>query len=334
MSKSIIEPPGLWLPKHRVIEARDPIVMRIRMEGSFRLRTHNGRGRTFNESAEIPNLITDAILDAFGTGKQQITDIRVGTGNNAPSASDTALQTQVAASSSTQATSGGSNVGADRYCWASITRRFSPPGSNLNLQEVGAWAGDTMWSRALVVDGSGNPVSFPWGSDEILDVTYTFRLYPPLVDWEETVNIAGVARDVVLRPANVDGWNVRADNSTGTPGGGPAFAGFVAAGSDGAGNAYSGALGAITDFPSTPISGAHSRTLGPYTNGSFTRGATLTFGTGQGNGNIRCVTFSTYQSNFNVGQHPWQFSMDPVLTKTNAQSLQLYVQTSWGRHTP
>jgi hypothetical protein len=178
----------------------------------------------------------------------------------------------------------------------------------------------------LIVDGGGSPTTFVWDADEILDATYTFRLYPNLVDWTDSVLIAGVTRDVVLRTANVDQWDC---NETG-----PIYGGYIAAGdSSNAATAYSGALAAVTEFPSGQL-GFASRSLASYVTGSFARGATLTFGTTQANGNVQSVIFRTTSHAFGIGLNMFQFSMDPVITKTNVQVLSLYVETSWARFTP
>ncbi len=82
----------------------------------------------------------------------------VGSGNAAPAETDTALQAR-ASTSNINVQSNNSNV-SPRYGWRRRTFRFAAGAAAGNLSEVGVgWTTTAVFSRALILDGSGNPTT-------------------------------------------------------------------------------------------------------------------------------------------------------------------------------
>src|SRR5690606_11105005 len=124
------------------------------------------------------NLITDIGLNSIVNNGWK-NWCHVGTGTNTPIEADSSLQTPVA-STSAKSNSVVSNAGAPSYySQASIDYTF-PVGAG-TYTEVGvsnkAHTDGTqlMFSRARIVDGSGNPTSITVLADEFLVVPYRIR---------------------------------------------------------------------------------------------------------------------------------------------------------------
>ena len=163
-----------------------------------------------------------------------------------PSSGDTGLYGWTAGTSDIVASTWGAQGTAPWYKFDQRTYRFpSGPGiGNQNLSEAGVgWdvvSGANLTSRALIVNPSGVPVTITPDADEILDMTYQLRYYPPLTDVEGTVALNGVNYDTVLRAANVSA----------SPGDGGIGSAFSKIGGINDWDAYDGALGAINQGPS------------------------------------------------------------------------------------
>lgn len=128
------------------------------------------------------NLILDAGLNRMGdTTSAWVNYCHVGTDNTVPTVSDTGLGGWVA--SKTFTTSAYSAKGsAPYYGYKNYSYRFGQGVAAGNLSEVSVgWSAtnDSMYSRALIVDGAGDPTTITVLSDEYLDVFYELRCYPP-----------------------------------------------------------------------------------------------------------------------------------------------------------
>lgn len=323
------ESPHIWTRRPKIIEPRSELILpSMRVAGEYTLRSINRfSGKVVRELGPFSNLITNAGLDAVA-GLARVTGLRVGTGNIPPAFSDTALVAQVAASTSLQSSSFAQNQTADKYHRATRTYRFVAPGVSHNIQEVGAFGdNDLMWSRALVVDGSGSPTSFSWGADEILDVTYTLRRYPPLIDLETTMTVNSTTYDVVCRAANADqwGWLSQSDIALGAA---------LAAGDSGNGSqAFSGPIGTIDSVPSGILGNSTSRSDFEYTGGNFYRDGQVIWGTASANGSISSFRIGYMPRNFNLPDFEYQVGIvgGGPLVKTNTQTLALNWRIAWAR---
>lgn len=323
------ESPHIWTRRPKIIETRNELILPgMRLAGEYTLRSINRfSGKVVREIGPFSNLITNAGLDAVA-GSMFIDGLRVGTGNIPPTFSDTGLVAQVAASTSLQSSSYALNQTADKYYRATRTYRFGAPGVSHNIQEVGAFDGDVMWSRALVVDGDGNPTSFSWGADEILDVTYTLRRYPPLTDLETTMTVNSTTYDVVCRAADAANWGWLSESNI-------ALGATLAEGNGGSGSqVFSGAIGTIDGTPTGQMLGSStSRSNFAYTSGNFYRDGQVIWGPTSGNGNINSFLIGYMPMSFRLPDYRFQVGIvgGGPLVKTNAQTLALNWRVTWAR---
>ena len=264
------------------------------------------------------NLITDNGLELYGSSSTYLQYCQVGTGSTTPANGDTALAARVAGTSTQQATSQGCQADAPYFTWRSRTYRFAEGVAAGNLAEVGMGAASTgnLFSRALILDNMGDPTTITVLADEVLDVTYEFRVYPPTTDWTGTVTLDSVEYDVTGRASGVTNLSYWGISSTGESN----IASISAA--------YNGAIGAITALPAGSSDNTTSVSTASYSAASLRRDATLTWGLNDGNlaGGITAV-----RAKFGVGTY--QFGFDPAIPKDGTKVLQLTVRNSWTRKT-
>jgi hypothetical protein len=296
------------------------------MAGYYRLVATNAKTGKQRVLADwFPNLITDAGLNYLGSRTDDNLDYcQVGSGSTAPTNADTGLAAFVAETNTTQAQSNGAQASPPYYGWRRVTKRFGEGVAAGNLTEVGMCAdplanGISLFSRALILDGGGNPTTVTVLANEFLDVTYELRLYPPLTDVVSTVNDGSTAYTVTTRAAMVT------NSDWGMVGYGiyPTFGGFM----DG-GAAYDGAIGAITSSPSGVNDRHISLSVDGYSNNSLERTGSYYFGLNDANFNIQSFRWEIYGGGW------YQCQFDPVIPKDNTKDLTIGVKVSWGRYVP
>jgi hypothetical protein len=270
-----------------------------------------------------PNLITNGGLERWGTGTP-IVYCAVGNGTSTPQVTDSTLGANFVAQHNSVPSGGpGIRGSAPYYGYVTYVYRFTPPGTNKNISEIGVgWgtSGTNLWSRSLIKDINGTPVTITWLAAETLDVTYQARVYPFLNDVSYSTTLAGVTHTGVIRAALVttsNDWqfynavmqfNKRADNTGGGLRG------------------HNGSLGAITAGPGGTWFDFTTTTVPAYSALSYKRTATVTAGPTVGNlsGGISCLYGMT------VGA--WQMSVSPAIAKIADWTLTLNVETcTWGR---
>ena len=190
-----------------------------------------------------------------------------------------------------------------------------------NLSEVGVGiqaATGGLFSRALILDGNGDPTTITVLDDEYLYVTYEIRRYVSIVDVTGTVVLRGVTHDYVSRPANIAStpWKVpwRANdryNFTWD-------------------RVYDGTIGSISNQPSGNYSDAYgsgsSVVPSGYQTGDYYLDWTFTISIAQGN-------LNNYISAMRIlmADGSYQFSFSPDIEKTSDDQLTLTFRISWGR---
>ena len=158
----------------------------------------------------FPNLITDSGLDSLATSGWK-TYCHVGTGTLTPSTSDSSLQTPIA-STAARSNVVNTNAGAPSYYSQSSVDYTFPVGAG-TYTEVGVSnkahtdGTQVLFSRALIVDGGGNPTSITVLADEYLVVTYRIRMYPPLGDSTGSIGIGSDSHNYTIRARRVDNFN-------------------------------------------------------------------------------------------------------------------------------
>jgi hypothetical protein len=176
----------------------------------------------------------------------------------------------------------------------------------------------SLWSRALIVDEFNVPTTISVLSDEVLDVTYELRLYPPLVDGgPATISISGTNYDVTWRAADVDGFNWHYYIGS--------TASFTQQSNTHA--VYNGLMN--VDITGTPSGQGTSQSMGnvAYSNNSLQRDGSVSYNLNDGNlsGGIKsCVTYTTLGA--------FQFEFNNPIPKDNTKTLTLTHRISWSRY--
>jgi hypothetical protein len=312
----------ILIPKYRDVIA-DAKAPRVGLRGWYKLEAVglDGRKRLL---AEFPNLITTNGANMLGTGAGWDSYCSVGSGNNPPALTDTALQTLVATTSSTNFVNHTNTTSSPPYFGNyTVQYAFAIGAAAGNLSEVGigsASNGTSLFSRALILDGGGNPTTITVLSSEALYVTYSINQYVPLTDVTGSVVIAGVTYNYTIRAANAtsSAWSIYG----GDAGGIELY------------TSYNGSIGAITSSPSGTSGSYSSIANNSYSTGSFTLSGAVTIGLTQSNlsgGISACyVVFGT--SRGCRGQY--QIGLSPAIPKDSSHVLTLNFSTSWTINSP
>lgn len=277
----------------------------------------------------FPNLITNQGLDRLGVGAT-ILYCSVGSGNSTPVAASTGLDSKIGSSVYRNNTiNRGALATAPYYGW--VRQSYSFPVNTVvgNLSEVGiGWANGTnnnsLFSRSLIKDESGNPITLSIVADDLLTITYELRLYPTLTDTVGTIDTGLGTHTYILRAANVTkGYYWNGD-----------YGEYSAMGYSSNAKTYPTDIGDVFNQPS----GTESGYLGyveqqakPYTAGNYYRDVAFSFGVNSANhaAGIRSLAWLS-----NSGLGACQIQFDPPIPKTNLQRFDLTLRVSWGRYTP
>lgn len=202
----------IWIPKKEIVV---PIGQAsFGMKGFFRFqvwRPDIQLNRARIDTGWMANTILNSGRNVMSTEANWLTHCHVGTNSTAPTQSDTQLLGFIAATNTIVDTTSGTQTTMPYYGWKRKTFRFGvgagQGGQNLSEAGVG-WgsSGSTLISRALIVDPDTQlPTTVTPLADEILDVTYELRYYPPLTDSTNSVTLNGVNYDTTTRAAEVTG---------------------------------------------------------------------------------------------------------------------------------
>lgn len=293
------------------------VVAPCRVGGFYRLRVFKSDGDLKSEVGFFENLMLDNGLEIVADELSYMNLCFVGSDSTPPAVSDTQLGSLVGTSSAISDTQSGNNSVSPYYTYRINTYRFAQGDAAGNLAEVGVGKASTnLLSRSLIKDGMGNPTTITVLSDEVLEVTYEFRIYPNETDATGTVTISGSGdHDYTMRPALVTNgawWRLI---STGTP-----------ANESGQWVVYDGAIGGVTGSPSGASELLSQAGGEPYSAGSKTMEFKNTAGLDDGNfaGGIKSVRAS-------CGWGTWQVEFTPAIPKDSMKILTLTLSHSWAR---
>ncbi len=299
--------------------------------GFFKLEVFDAKtGRKTKQTPWFKNLITNTGLNQMAThlsttSLAPFSYCHVGTGSAAPSFSDTALSTWVAASSSVTGISGGAQSSTPYYIH--IRRRFNFGEGDAAgiLAEVGigpSSSNETLTSRALIVDELGDPTTIQILSNEFLRVTYEFRIYIPTTDLSDSLTIDGIATDWVARALAVTTYTTLA-NASGWGFNGARVANIAPRVAD-------DDIGDLDDpysaMPSVtvPVAGW---TVDAYVTDSHEVTASFLVDLEAAND----MTIRVFR--FRLGWGSWQISFDPGIAKDNTIRITFNVKHTWSRRT-
>ena len=259
----------------------------IGLEGIFNFKLTNTKTGEVREY-EFKNLVLNSGIDYYMTSSNSfISGCILGSSSVPPVATDTTITNILGTSTTFQASgAGGSNTTVlpyyTSYYW---TYRFIEGVATGNIAQVAITYGSVnaanntytgLFSKALVKDGNGTPITITKLADEVLDVTYTLRMYAPELDVTGTTTISGVNYDYIVRAANAGSWSL----------------GSGAASSVHTAKAYTGTIGTQLGTPSGSSGDAVTKTFDTYVVGTHTRTATIFWDLNNGNlsGGIRSVS--------------------------------------------
>ena len=302
--------------------AANRIIHQIKYAGRYQIKKYT-RGILVYESPWFDNLITDAGLDAMGTGF----GVRcyAGDGTAAPAHSDTGLSGTVLGSVTSSIYSVGPVLTAEPY-YVEYANSFPFAfGSVVGaVSEVAIGNGTPtptfLFSRSLARDEFGAVTSVVFTASDQLVVNYSARVYVPTEDVTSTVLVNGVYHDALTRAADlgrsptVDSWTLSLGSAIST----------VPAGVFSCLTLYAGGIAAsVLDVPLSPIAYTSEIIQAAYTPGSLTRTAKAIFIPSSGSGDVRSL-----KSVFKNGG-VFQTEIDPPITKTNRQTVEIDFTCSW-----
>lgn len=311
----------ILLRSKKILEPnREFILPACGLRGFYKMEAVGPDGRRRLLADWFPNLITNVGLESIGVGDIYLQRCAVGSGNTAPSNSDTALVSLIGSTLTVTSNNQSAQSSPPYFGTQTITYRFPAGTATGNLAEVGIGSTVTnLFSRALILDGGGSPTTITVLSSEALDVTYQLQLHSPTVDVTGSVTITGVATAYTLRAANSTNATSWAPNASSDGGGvrNPAV--------------YNGVIGAVTTIPSGASAGGGVLTPAAYSGGSHQRDGTIAYGLTDGNvaGGISAATFSGGIATGSLGA--FQLGFSPTIPKDNTKVLSLTYRHSWAR---
>jgi hypothetical protein len=277
----------------------------------------------------------------FSSRALGLTILNVGTGDTAPSPTDTSLENYLA-----EVTGGDAvreHVQESGIAYGHIDRDFlfDFGEANGNLRELGLEFGsssDVLFSRALFTDINGDPITIEKTSEDQLRVTYRLTYAVPMVEDSEVVDVtvdgSPVSTTIKTRPQRVNRSIVGASTSARAIALGPGQNGWNAGiniqvypdntppGSFVTDNGPASAVNTVTVNSPTVSGFDHGESDGVWW---YTR--VLTIPTGSGNvsgGEIGAMTFNLGSGSGGTSiDHPFLCLFDPKIPKDNTRRIVL-----------
>ena len=276
--------------------------------------------QTKNKKLVFKNLIVDAGLDRLGTNSfDDCTGYcAVGTSGTTPTVSDTNLGTSLAGVARNQIVFGNSSGTPVWYSFNRYSYVF-PVGAIVgDVREIGFFSalGGTMFSRSLIKDSEGQPITLTILDDEQLFVTYEVRKYVPTTStgtFNLKINGTDTSFNYTLKAAEVDT----------TTSGGYWYAPNSLAALASATFYEDNTLGDITGVPTGATSSSGTATVDAYTSGSFSS-------------TINCIAEPNV-ANFTTGigaiylSNGFQVSFGTQISKNSDRRLVIPIKITWGR---
>lgn len=196
------------------------IVMQTKagVKGHYNLKVIDSRNGQLRYETEFDNLITNSGLDKLCS--DPVSDFfnycAVGTGTTAPEVTNTTLAAQVGSRQSDSSLTPSNSGGSPWWNKLAVTYIFNTAGSRgidgVALAEVGIFpsgSGAEMHSRALILDGAGNPTTITLLDYEVLVVSYSLQWYYDESDHTGVISIGGEDYNYTARISQLgdSSWN-------------------------------------------------------------------------------------------------------------------------------
>lgn len=289
--------PALNIPQTRVA---------CEFELHLKDRNHNTR-----QIVNFTNLITDAGLDMIGTNTSDayLGVCRLGSGSGTPAFTDTVLGNQIASANRISSTYGGSDT-APVHSWGRYKYSFAPGSATGNISEIGISNSGTatlpLFSRALIKDALGNPITLTILADDYLDVFYTVRIYTsPDVTSFSVVDGANTITGTIQALGTGTGIQHRADRI---------YYNSRSVYFHNSANVY---IYSVNSTKTDYVNGSYSLT-------SLVKALPASFSSTD----IKQIIINNPYN----GVYTYSIVFDTPLTKLNTQSLTITIKQSWGRY--
>ena len=326
--------------------------LKVSFRGFFTVDLIDAKSGLIKRHLEFENLITDAGLNALGTGTSIGTLINgfmgCGTNATAPAVSDTTLGAEIAPTATHRSNSVG-GIGdvvasgpAFAYWSRKITRLFVEAQANGNLTELGMFqtsGASTMWCRQLFKDGAGVPTVIVKTVADQLRVTYEVRVYIPADATISPLVISGANYDVTTRAIDINDDYVWGANFVGSQGGMLVhFSGnsMVAGGINYCLTVDNDVLVSPTGTLAGASAACSSIVGSGYVSGNFWRDITTIWEPAVGNhaGGIGSLVSCLALPNGtpNLGSMHFQQKFAPKMPKDNTKRFTFVNRLSWGRY--
>lgn len=303
----------MQLEAHSKVGARFKLVVRKSSDDSISRETE-----WFN------NIVLDTGLARMSVGTW-IDRCCVGTGNSTPVATQTALDSFLASTTSKQNSSAGiQTTTMPYYRYALVTWRFGQGVAAGNISEVGlGWGSANMWNRALIKDINGNPTTITVLSDEYLDVYSEIREYPAL-SWSGSFNLLDKTGAVISTHTVEGSPYISGAANYFTKIGAAYFYAYTGVKNDSLTVSPSGSLGQVTTLALTYPTPTSMQIVA-------TIALSLLVGTHQSFA-INNI-YGLLGIAGGVGGN-YKFQISPAITKTSTQIMTYTFLLSWGRYEP
>jgi hypothetical protein len=307
--------------------------IQTKIAGKYKLAIKRGDD-IIEETPWFHNTILDQGLDRMGAtaAATVISSAQVGTGNTPPSTTQTSLTTFLAGvDSGSPYPSSTTNSGSPNYqslkTWIFTFTQGAVVGT---IAEVGVgWAstGSTLFSRELIRDGGGSPITLSLTAIDQLIIYYELTFTPTITDGSGSVVLNSITYNYSSRILRVASFASAVFSVLGQR---LAFVDTVDTYQSGA------SLAAITaNFPNgTAISNGSqsSITTGSYTTGNYYLNKSIFWDVGRANhaGGIGALFISLSGGSGGPDIY-YQIVFATPIPKTNVQQLTLVIRFSWAR---
>jgi hypothetical protein len=301
----------------------------VQVGAKFKLVVHKGDGKPVRETSWFHNLVLDSGLDRLSVGPPY-DRCCVGTGNSTPTTTQTQLDNFVGSTTTIQAESAGQQTSnTPYYMFNSIQWRFAQGVATGNISEVAlGWSNTSLFNRALIKDGNGNPTTITVLSDEYLDVYSEVRGYLNQ-NISGSFNLLDKVGSVISQHTYIGA------------------AKFVYGGTNGRlnklsvyGNSYPHKVwsGVIQSGATSAPSGTSNGTFVVGTSNSYPTSrkcqAVCTFGLTEANMTHQTIVFNINGFFSGSGYANFQIQISPTIAKTSSQVMTYTVELTWDRYTP
>lgn len=293
----------------------------------FTVEKYKADGTITQRIGPFHNTVLDDGLD--GLADYSLSDMtarcHVGTGNTAPTTSDTALDSSLATTTSLYGsqTSSGTQTGST-YAYTRRTFNFSIGSVTGNLAEVGLSRDDgpsyTFFNRQLFLDETDSPTTVTVLADEGLRVTAEARLYADIDSSSTSTGSFTFDNDGSNETIN---WTRHCKGSSWT---------HTATSSYNAAHVVISkpsdvAIDSSTNETASTGTDKSSVSYGAYTGGTYTRTNEYTWNAGAYSGDIANI------STFCAAVNRETFLLDPAITVASTEKVIFSLSFSWGRYT-